>query len=35
MLGRTISQQDANAASVVVSGGVALNFSAWQKSTRR
>ena len=35
MLGRTISQQDANAASVVVSGGVALSFAAWQQSTRR
>jgi hypothetical protein len=35
LLGRTISQQDANAASVVVSGGVAFNFAAWDKSTRR
>jgi hypothetical protein len=34
-VGRTISQQDANAASVVISGGVAFNFAAWQKSKRQ
>ena len=34
-IGRTISQQDANAASVVVSGGVSFNFDAWRQGTRR
>lgn len=34
-VGRTISQQDANAASVVVTGGVSLNFDAWHQATRR
>jgi hypothetical protein len=34
-VGRTISQQDANAASVVVSGGVSFNFDAWHQAGRR
>jgi hypothetical protein len=34
-VGRTISQQDANAASIVVSGGVSFNFDAWHQGTRR
>ena len=34
-VGRTISQQDANAASIVVSGGVSFNFDAWRPATRR
>jgi len=29
-VGRTISQQDANAASLVLSGGVSFAFDAWQ-----
>ena len=34
-VGRTISQQDANAASVVLSGGVSFNFDAWRTAGRR
>jgi hypothetical protein len=34
-VGRTISQQDANAATVVVSGGVSFNFDAWHQASRR
>jgi hypothetical protein len=34
-VGRTISQQDANAASIVVSGGVSFNFDAWHQAGRR
>jgi hypothetical protein len=34
-IGRTISQQDSNAASVVISGGVSFNFDAWHQGTRR
>ena len=34
-IGRTISQQDANAASVVISGGVSFNFDAWHQAARR
>jgi hypothetical protein len=34
-IGRTISQQDANAASLVVSGGVSFNFDAWHQAGRR
>ena len=34
-VGRTISQQDANAASVVISGGVSFNFDAWHQAGRR
>ena len=34
-VGRTISKQDANAASVVVSGGVSFNFDAWHQAGRR
>jgi hypothetical protein len=34
-VGRTISEQDANAASVVVSTGVSFNFDAWRKAGRR
>ena len=30
-VGRTISRQDANSATLVVSGGVAFNFAAWTK----
>jgi len=33
-VGRTISQQDANAASVVVSGGLSFNFDAWHQAGR-
>ncbi len=33
-VGRTISQQDANAASVVVSAGVSFNFDAWRPGRR-
>lgn len=34
-IGRTISQQDANAASLVISGGISFNFDAWHKGTLR
>ena len=34
-VGRTISQQDANAAAVVLSGGVSFNFDAWHQASRR
>lgn len=34
-VGRTISQQDANAASLVLSGGVSFAFDAWQPVARK
>jgi len=34
-VGRTISQQDANAASLVLSGGVSVAFDAWQPVARK
>jgi hypothetical protein len=34
-VGRTISQQDANAASLVLSGGVSIAFDAWQAPARK
>jgi hypothetical protein len=34
-LGRTISQQDANAASLVLSGGVSFAFDAWQPAAKK
>lgn len=34
-VGRTISQQDANAASLVLSGGVSIAFDAWQPAARK
>lgn len=34
-VGRTLSQQDANAASIVFSGGVSFNFDAWHRAGRR
>jgi hypothetical protein len=34
-VGRTISQQDANAASLVLSGGVSFTFDAWRSGTRK
>jgi hypothetical protein len=33
--GRTISRQDANSATIVVSGGVSVNFEAWRRGTLR
>jgi hypothetical protein len=35
VVGRTISEQDANAASVVVSAGVSFSFDAWRQASRR
>ena len=34
-VGRTISQQDANAASLVLSGGVSFAFDAWQPAAKK
>ena len=34
-IGRTISQQDANAASLVLSGGVSISFDAWHSGVRK
>jgi spore coat protein U-like protein len=34
-MGRTLSHQDANAGTVVISGGASLGFSAWRPHTRR
>jgi hypothetical protein len=34
-VGRTISQQDANAASLVLSGGVSFSFDAWHSGMRK
>lgn len=34
-VGRTISRQDANAATIVISGGVSFNFDAWHQAARR
>jgi hypothetical protein len=34
-IGRTISQQDANAASLVLSGGVSFSFDAWHSGMRK
>jgi len=34
-IGRTISQQDANAASLVLSGGVSFSFDAWHSAARK
>lgn len=34
-VGRTLSRQDANAATITVSGGASVSFDAWRVSTRR
>ena len=34
-IGRTISQQDANAASLVLSGGISFSFDAWHSGARK
>ena len=34
-IGRTISQQDANATSLVLSGGISFSFDAWHSATRK
>lgn len=34
-IGRTISQQDANATSLVLSGGISFSFDAWHPATRK